>query len=328
MTQASATIQFDEFDTRDLEDISQKWLKWITKLTRYFTFKELDDTDAKTNELFLFGGYDLEQVYKQVEEQHDDYDDVIRKLTAHFNTAHSAHLNRFKFRNIEQMEEETFDEFVSKVRIAAKTCNFTNEEEEITSHIIQRCSSDGLKSKALRSNNQLTLKQIIDMGRLDESVKHHIEQMSRKNVNTTSQDMNKCRNCGYDKLHQRTAGICPARGRNCKNCGKDNHYARMCRSKKANTIQKTSSSNESSDDDSNSTGSEYWASTAAKSVKAVKKYVNSLFMPTVMLILCQVFMSFALDTNNVKFATISINRMKKSRVFFPPPPRAWPFFIG
>ena len=52
----------------------------MDKLTRCFAFKELNDSDAKTNEMFLFGGYDFEQVYKQVEEQQDDNetDPVLR----------------------------------------------------------------------------------------------------------------------------------------------------------------------------------------------------------------------------------------------------------
>ena len=308
---AQATIQFEEFDTTDLEQISQRWTKWLSRITRYFTFKNLRDGAAKINELFLFGGYDLEQIYQHVREEEDDYDQVIEKLTVHFNPVQGAHLNRFKFRNLEQADYESFDEFVSRVKTAAKACAFTNEDEEVTSQIIQRCHSESLKSKALKSNAQLTLKQMIDMGRLDESVKHQIKHMSSKQVYSTEQqpqqfhhqsryekqrDLNqRCRNCGYDRHHQVTGGTCPANGKTCKSCNKMNHFARMCRSTKS-THQVEKITSHESDKEETETLYDVWSGN--NTVNTVTKYINQLSMPTTIITLCQSSMSFCIDTGS------------------------------
>ena len=260
-------------------------------------------------------------------EENEDYDAIITKLNEHFNPKRSAHLNRFKFRNIEQFTEENFDEFANRVSIAAKGCNFGNgEDNEIAAQIIQRCKSEGLKVKALNSADDLTIKQVLAMGRLDESIRHQVKSMTTKketfsierpldqqrpsNQNqqqnqfnqhqprqpTNKQNGEKCRNCGYDKHHQTTNEICPAKTKQCKNCGKQNHFARMCRSTRSN-FNINQSSDESTDDETNSRKN-YWQSNIVKTVNSVKKLINHVFMPTVIILLCQSNISFSIDTGS------------------------------
>jgi hypothetical protein len=48
--------------------------------------------------------------------------------------------NKCLFRGLYQLDEETFDDFVIRVKEAARNCNFgKNEDNEAAEQIVQRC---------------------------------------------------------------------------------------------------------------------------------------------------------------------------------------------
>jgi hypothetical protein len=79
---ATAMVQFDEFDVNDLEDISMRWTKWLFKIKKYMLRQRITTNEDKIIELFMHGGYDLEQLYNQYvevnQEQPDTYQEVIK----------------------------------------------------------------------------------------------------------------------------------------------------------------------------------------------------------------------------------------------------------
>ena len=135
------------------------------------------NNEKKINDLFLFGGFELEEIYNQHKQENDTYKQVVDKLKGHFNPKANIQLNRFTFRNQEQYEEESFDDYVTRVKEVAKTCGFEKEDEEITSQVIQRCRSDKLKAKAI-SDGTTELAKLVNMGRLDESISVQLKQLS------------------------------------------------------------------------------------------------------------------------------------------------------
>ena len=135
--------------------------------------KETDDA-RMVNDLFLLGGYDLEEIYNQYKAGGDAYKDVKEKLTAHFNPKTNVQVNRFNFRELQQFEEESFDEFVGRLREAADQCEFANKDDEVVSQVIKKCQSVTLKRKLL-ARESTTLKQAIELGRLEESINANIK---------------------------------------------------------------------------------------------------------------------------------------------------------
>ena len=180
-------VRIDQFDINDTEDIGNRWNKWIKRLERLFTMKNDTESNVKINKLFLYGGSDLEEVYEKIKANNDDYTAIAAKLKAHFNPQTNVQLHIFNFREIEQYEDEPFDDFVARLSGKANFCNFENTETEILNQIIQKCSSDDLKKKALETGN-LTLKNLIELGRLQESVATQIKELSRGS--TRSKDIN------------------------------------------------------------------------------------------------------------------------------------------
>ena len=239
---ATATVQFDEFDVNDLEDISMRWTKWLFKIEKYMLRQRITTNEDKIIELFMHGGYDLEQLYNQYvevnQEQPDTYQEVINKIAEHLNPKASTHLNKFKFRTIEQFDKEPFSEYVSRVRAGAKLCQFAvgTEDDECVSQIVQRCQSKALKRKALATTTRITMRQLLDMGRMDECINLQLssiptgEPAKVNQVSHSKQPTGKCGYCGYDLPHRTQNGECPAKGKICSKCEKPNHFSKVCRS--------------------------------------------------------------------------------------------------
>ncbi len=63
--------------------------------------QKIVDKGPKILELFMHGGYDLQQVYQKYAIADEDYAAVVKKIADHFNPPSNVHLNRFKFREIQ-----------------------------------------------------------------------------------------------------------------------------------------------------------------------------------------------------------------------------------
>jgi len=89
------------------------------------------------------------------------------------------------------MEGEPFDEYTTRVKASAKLYAFTSPDDEIVSQIIQRCRSATLKDKALSRATTPTLKEMVAMGRLDESIQAQIKEIppsATSNINNINTD--------------------------------------------------------------------------------------------------------------------------------------------
>ena len=162
-------VTFEPFDVNDADGIHLRWTKWISRFNRYLSHSKTTAPKEMINARLMVAGYDVEQIYNEKTPNGEDYAAVTKALEEHFNPKTSQFLNRYNFRFIAQHEGESFDEFVSKIKEAAKLCNFTGDDEVIT-QIISLCRSDALKKKAL-AKVELTLVELITMGRSDDIVK-------------------------------------------------------------------------------------------------------------------------------------------------------------
>ena len=65
---------------------------------------------------------------------------MIKCITSHINPVTSIQTNKCLFRGLYQFEGEPFDDFVQRVKEAARNCGFgTNEDNEAAEQIVQRC---------------------------------------------------------------------------------------------------------------------------------------------------------------------------------------------
>ena len=198
MSDTVASVQFHEFDVQNKDDRYNRWIRWITKLIRYYEHENVVEDKKKINSLFLFGGYDLEEAYKEakskrIEENSESkkakssvdtgeenkqaqgsnttetFDNVIDILTKSFNPKEKILLNRCKIRQIKQFKDEPFDEFLARVKECASQCKLENVESEIVTQVINGCQSYRLKAMAAKRED-ISLADLIKEANIMEAI--------------------------------------------------------------------------------------------------------------------------------------------------------------
>lgn len=244
----------------DSAGTSQRWKKWSKRFENFLAAMDIsDDTRKRALSLHYIGEstYDIFETLPDTGEP-KDYDKPMEKLTAHFTPQQNVDYERYIFRQTKQRREETLDQYNTRLRQLAVTCDFTTVDAEIKSQIICGCSSARLRRRVLREP-EMSLKKLLDTARsmeLSETQASGIEAFTSNPVNftrtqSTNNDHNSyrqqhdmvhpqgvqsgakptvCRNCGHQYPHDKGPDSCPAKGKQCRSCGKLNHFSRCCRS--------------------------------------------------------------------------------------------------
>ena len=260
--------------TGDQSTISTRWTEWIADFDIFLSAAGINDDVRRRDCLLHHGGKGLRKVYRKLNvvprqavqavpangqqpaipavPAETNYDAAKRVLTAHFNPKVNITYNRHIFKSAKQANEETLDEFHTRLTELAGGCNFHNVEEEIKSQIIYKCRSKKLRAEAL-TNPNWDLQALLEKGTAFELTKiraQEIEEGGSSVVKKISQkkkpafkghdqkqqkvkpksesQKGDCKFCGGE-WHKRLED-CPARrdGVTCKQCKRAGHFARAC----------------------------------------------------------------------------------------------------
>ncbi|KAK7933488.1 hypothetical protein WMY93_004384 [Mugilogobius chulae] len=201
-------------------------------------------------------------------EDKDKFDEVIKKFDEHCVAKKNETYERYVFRSRLQQPGESFDVFLTDLKIKAQSCNFGDlKNSMIRDQIVFGTNEKKLREKLLRET-ELTLESAIRIVQANELAKQHAltlqgatidqENETVKAVTMKGKTWNKfkqkdkfkdndqgqynCKKCG-EKHKPRQ---CPAFGKTCAKCKKQNHYAKMCFTKKK--IQTVQGDTDESDD--------------------------------------------------------------------------------
>ena len=198
--------------------------------------------------------YDLFDTFTITEpgEDETEYDIAKKAFQNHFKPEQNVEFHVYTFRQSKQEHNETIDQYYSRLKNLAKTCNYTEAEKEIKTQIIHGCRSHSLRIKAL-SDPTMDLASVLSRARAMEMAeiqaakiekdvtvkeKESVNKVSAKPGNKRKPKKNwkdkkqtkKCRNCGNDWPHEGGQRKCPAFNKSCDKCGKLNHFAKVCKS--------------------------------------------------------------------------------------------------
>ncbi|XP_026054529.1 uncharacterized protein K02A2.6-like [Carassius auratus] len=164
---------------------------------------------------------------------------------------------RYKFHEKIQGEHETFEHFVTELKLLVKDCGYTNSDEMVRDRIVFATNSPKVREKLLNQSADLTLEKAIDIARSHEVAQDQLRMINsrataahdraahaviskkstsdRQKHGATAKEADRVtdrnRPCGRCALLHNQRGACPAKGRRCKICNKLNHFAKVCKSK-------------------------------------------------------------------------------------------------
>ena len=231
-------------------NVAENWRKWKQRFELFSAASGLSDKDEKVQSATLLhvAGPDALEIYNTFSWDTEGDENKVEKIKERFegycNPRKNITWERHVFNTCDQDIGETIDQYVTKLKTKAKSCEFgTLKDSLIRDRIVCGISSDSTRAKLLREAN-LTIERAIDICRADEAMVtqmkmlgeskttgHAANLMEISAVGTSSRgDMKKyrCDKCGGMHRIQQT---CPALGAECHKCGKRNHFARVCRSK-------------------------------------------------------------------------------------------------
>jgi hypothetical protein len=102
-------------------------------------------------------GEDVNEIFDTLEGTGEDFATARQKLKNYFATKKNTEYEVYKFRQAKQSANETIDSFHTRLRQLAHNCEFTENDREVKSQIIQGCQSTRLRRKALREDLNLEL---------------------------------------------------------------------------------------------------------------------------------------------------------------------------
>lgn len=175
-------------------------------------------------------------------------DEIKRRFAAYFTPKTNITYERYQFNRMVQLEGETFDEFLTKIKAQSAKCGFDALHDSLLrDKIIVGIRSETVREQLLADDDstldrvtqrcrasELASKQLRVLKDADSSDIHAITKYRNNNNNqrydnkaTSSSDTFDCKRCG----RQHGPKSCPAFKKRCNKCGRDGHFAEMCKGK-------------------------------------------------------------------------------------------------
>ena len=185
-------------------------------------------------------------------------------MNLYFNPKKNVHYERYKLLQLKQEDGETIDNFVTRLKVHAKSCDYNNynEDEAVTDKFILSCTDPTIRKTLLKeaATKKHTIENALLIGRTIQITTKNAQEIENKDSHNLVEGINKikitntspskfyqgplqnsyqnppsqnhfshsiqCSNCGYN--HSRNC--CPAFGKSCSFCNTMNHFSSVCKS--------------------------------------------------------------------------------------------------
>lgn len=172
--------------------------------------------------------------FKLSDDEKTTVNNVISAIRSRLISKRNVIYERAMFNSCNQETDEKFDDYYRKLEKLIENCEF----KDFKSDLLRDRIVLGIKNKELRKRlmikADLTLRETLDLCRIDELTNQQMQELSTETVNKIS-NARSCKFCG--NLHSFTKGACPAFGQVCRSCGGKNHFQKVCKKKKGKKEQ-------------------------------------------------------------------------------------------
>ena len=244
------------FDCIDSVNLAGRWRRWRRSFTYYLDARGTMTPTRKKALLLHTAGIQVQDIFEtlsvEAQGEEDEYSQAIQALDEYFLPKSNTTYERHCFRQLQQSENETVDQFVTRLRHQAELCNFADQKDDhIRDQFIDKCKSDVLRRQLLEKCD-VTLVNALEIARAKEAAEKQAASMvtskvSQAEVNTVAHGKakpypkqqreaqgkkGKCFRCGREG-HYAKDRVCPARNETCRKCHKIVHFQSQCRTKGA-----------------------------------------------------------------------------------------------
>ena len=220
-------------------DVISNWQYFCNSWQNYEIATGLNDkaNDVRVATLLTIMGKECYQVYENLPLTIDERKDskaILEKLGQHFEPQRNTIYERYIFNSASQEDQETFEQFLNRLRKLAATCDYgTLLDELLRDRIVVGIRDNATRARLLRET-KLTFAKSVDICRTSEAAAMQLQKMETKKeesvhamkARTGKKQPSSCYYCG--DFHP--PGKCPAYGQECPKCHKKNHLAKVCRS--------------------------------------------------------------------------------------------------
>ncbi len=252
----------------NVPNLSQTWKKWKEEFNLYtdLTLSDADQNRKVKLFLYLIGGQGREIYATFVFAGRGER--TLEQITTAFdnycNPKKSETIERYKFFSRNQISTESYDKYITELKILAATCNFALLHDSLLrDRIVCGILDNNLRERLLRES-ELDLDKCVQICRATELSKEQLKTLetpstvhavrskqpshpsssqkkgkNRRNPSkqsTQTAAMIDCKFCG--KTHEMKRSQCPAYGQTCRKCKRPNHFANCCQSKSASKVHK------------------------------------------------------------------------------------------
>ena len=157
------------------------WELWLESIEMYFKDAGIDNAKRQKALLLYLGGRDLQQIHRTLNDDKETFTDTKNLLNAYFKPQANLTFERNKFYTCCQKENETVAAFVTRLKDAARTCDFAHytSDAAIMDQAVSKCCSQKLRRRMLREQN-LTLDKLLTIAYATESSEQQAIHMEKK----------------------------------------------------------------------------------------------------------------------------------------------------
>ena len=112
--------------SEDSHNVAERWKTWVGRLEYFLGATDIVDDAKKVKVMITVVGPEVYEIFTNLPKgtKLDKFDDVKLALSAYFAPKANITYNRYLFSKMKQEEGECVDTFVTRLRKAAKACEF------------------------------------------------------------------------------------------------------------------------------------------------------------------------------------------------------------
>ena len=220
------------------ENLPDAWKRFRQHADLMFSGPLLSESEAEKVSYLLIWvgekGRDIHNTFSNITEQNRDkletyYTNYEQYVTPKSNKVFA----RFKFHTRVQTPADTFDAFVTDLKLLVQECGYADPDEMVRDRIVFGVSSPKIREKLISVGSDLTLRKAVEIAHTVELSQTQLKTMAGESsaassVNSIKTGQTKfyknCYFCGRDH----SKGQCPAFGTTCSKCGMKNHWTKQC----------------------------------------------------------------------------------------------------